>query len=153
MQTSFYFAHPTSMYHSVAERDIAARFREAVPGAEVENPNQKHHSEGYQREGMDYFLSVCDRQDGVFFAPHFDGSIGAGVAKEVDSFLKRGAPVFYFDPGQLAFQSLSGPHALAGFLVRDVDSTRTLLQAERALKSAGADPYRDLETYGRFARS
>jgi hypothetical protein len=94
MRTSFYFAHPVTMYDTPVERALEQRFRQQLPGAAVENPNQPHHSEAYKTGGMDYFVRVCDEQDGVFFAPFSEGSLGAGVYKEVESFLRRGAPAF-----------------------------------------------------------
>jgi hypothetical protein len=144
---SFYFAHPITMYDSGSERQISDRFRQRFPDVEVENPNQQHHSDGYKKGGMDYFVDLCNTQDGVFFATHSDGTVGAGVYKEVKSFLDRGAPAFYFDPEQLAFQGLSGPAALGAFAIRDVPSTRALIKEERAAKAAGQDPFATLETF------
>ncbi|MBI3928471.1 MAG: hypothetical protein HY319_23215 [Armatimonadetes bacterium] len=143
----FYFAHPTTMYDTPVEREIEAAFRRQFPGAEVENPNQPQHSEGYQREGMEYFVHLCDSLDGVFFAPHSEGSVGAGVAREVGSFADRHAPVQYFDPVRKEF--VTADDGLGRFNVLDVDHTRALIREERALKAAGQSPFDSLEGYGR----
>ena len=147
--SSFYFAHPTTMYDTGAERQLVARFQRSHPGVGVENPNQPQHGEGYAREGMDYFVHLCDRQDGVFYAPFADGTVGAGVAREVQSFLDRGAPVLEFDARTGDFVELSAEGRLEASKVRDVDGTRARLKQERAMKDSGQDPYRDLETFQR----
>lgn len=139
VRTSYYFAHPTSMYNTPVEKAIEERFRERFPDVEVENPNQPHHSEGYQREGMAYFVDLCDRQDGVFFAPHSNGSLGAGVVKEVQSFLDREAPVYRFNPVSGEFETVED---LSTFSTLSVDDTRALLKEERATK-----PFESMETY------
>lgn len=144
MVRNFYFAHPTSMYDTPVERLISQRFAREFPDTRVENPNQPHHSEGYQREGMDYFVHLCEAQDGVFFATHSDGSVGAGVAKEIASFSERHAPIYAFDPAQERFVQVND---LSGFSVLDVDHTRQTLAHERELKAAGADPFQNLETF------
>src|SRR4051812_20416503 len=92
-----YFAHPTSMYDTPVERQLQQRYLASHPGDVVENPNQPKHSEGYAAGGMDYFVGLCNQQDGVFFAPFANGKLGAGVAKEVNSFLEREAPVYEYD--------------------------------------------------------
>lgn len=143
---SFYFAHPTTMYDTGAERQLMARFQRSHPGIGVENPNKPEHSEGYARGGMDYFVGLCNSLDGVFYAPFADGTVGAGVAKEVQSFRDRGAPVLGYDAERGDFVELSPQAELE---VRDVDSTRARLKEERAMKEAGRDPYRDEETFRR----
>lgn len=140
-RTSFYFAHPTSMYNTPVERAIEQRFRDRFPDTDVENPNQPHHSEGYQREGMAYFVDLCDRQDGVFFAPHSNGSLGAGVVKEVQSFLDRDAPVYRYNALTGQFETVED---LATMSILSVDETRAMLREERAAK-----PFETLETYAR----
>lgn len=144
---SFYFAHPTTMYDTGAERQLMARFQRSHPGVGVENPNKPEHSEGYAKGGMDYFVQLCNSQDGVFYAPFADGTVGAGVAKEVQSFADRGAPVLEYDPRTGDFVELSPEARLGASQVRDVDSTRARLKQERAMKEAGQDPYRDEETF------
>lgn len=153
--SSFYFAHPTTMYDTGAERQLMARFQRSHPAIAVENPNKPEHSEGYAKGGMDYFVGLCDSLDGVFYAPFADGTMGAGVAKEVRSFLERGAPVLAYDPQKGDFVELS-PQArdscrdgdrIGSAKVRDVDATRARLKQERAMKEAGQDPYRDADTF------
>lgn len=147
MRTSFYFAHPVTMYDTPVERALEQRFRSQV-GAAVENPNQPHHSEAYKTGGMDYFVKVCDSQDGVFFAPFSEGSLGAGVYKEVESFLKRGAPVFQYQPETQDFKPV-GAQEVAELKVLNVEDSRALLKLERQLAAEGHSPYADLATYDR----
>ena len=148
MRTSFYFAHPVTMYDTPVERAMEQRFRSQRPGTEVENPNQPHHSEGYKQGGMDYFVQLCDRQDGVFFAPFSEGSLGAGVYKEVESFLKRGAPAFQYQPQTRDFKQVGAPE-VAALKVLKVDDSRAQLKLERQLAADGQSPYADLATYDR----
>lgn len=134
-----YFAHPTSMYDTPVERELQQRFQATHPGAEVENPNQPKHSEGYAAGGMDYFVSLCDQQDGTFFAPFANGKLGAGVAKEVHSFLEREAPVYEYDRKSGNFRQVE---SISQFSIMSVDETRAAIRKERA-----DSPYDDLQEY------
>ncbi|MBS2033789.1 hypothetical protein JST97_02325 [bacterium] len=134
-----YFAHPTSMYDTPVERELQNRYLQAHPGDSVENPNQPKHSEGYAAGGMDYFVSLCNQQDGAFFAPFGNGKLGAGVAKEVISFLDRNAPVYEFDRKSGDFRQVQ---SIGEFSVMSVDETRAAIRKERA-----ESPYQSLQDY------
>ena len=85
-----YYAHPISIYDTPQEqRDVAT-----LEGlGEVRNPNSKEDQEGYQKKGMDHFAGVVKSCDALAFRAFPDGSIPAGVAKEIGYFDGRG-PVF-----------------------------------------------------------
>lgn len=134
-----YFAHPTSMYNTPVERELQQRYQDAHPGDTVENPNQQKHSDGYAAGGMDYFVSLCNQLDGTFFAPFANGKLGAGVAKEVNSFLEREAPVYEYDRKNGTFREVE---SIAQFSVMSVDETRAAIRRERA-----DSPYDSLNEY------
>ena len=134
-----YFAHPTSMYDTPVERELQNRYLQSHPADSVENPNQPKHSEGYAAGGMDYFVSLCNEQDGTFFAPFANGKLGAGVAKEVNSFLEREAPVYEYDRKNGSFRQVE---SIGQFSVMSVDETRAAIKRERA-----DSPYDSLNEY------
>lgn len=153
---SFYFAHPVTQYGTPVENEVEHAFHERFPDARVENPNQPVHQEGFNRRarldpvgtdepGMSYFVDLCSRQDGVFFTTFSDGSVGAGVAREVGTFLARKAPVYYFNPRTREFTPT--PEGVKNFKVLSLDETRKNRTRERALIEKGQSPYVDLERY------
>ena len=150
MISSAYFAHPVSMYDTPVEKAIAGAFSARFPGCSVENPNQPQHSEGYRQGGMGYFVELCNQQDSVFFSSFADGAIGAGVAKEVQSFLDRKAPVYYFNARTQQFVSVP---ALKQFNILDVDDSRAHVRQEKSQLSTAENPYQSLERYGQLDRS
>ena len=80
-----YYAHSLHIYGKPQEeRDI--KLLEAL-GFEVENPNQQKHTDGYmampEGEGMQYFVDLVRTCDVLAFRAYPDGSIGAGVYKEI----------------------------------------------------------------------
>jgi len=77
-----YYAHPVSIYNTPQEeRDIQLL---TDLGFEVLNPNTPEHSEGYKMGGMDYFESIISKCDLVAFRAFPDGSVPAGVAREIE---------------------------------------------------------------------
>lgn len=88
----WYFAHPISDYDTCFEQIIVERLD---LHRIIENPNQPRHQEGYARWGMQHFLqNVLPSCCGCFFLAFPGGHIGAGVAQEVEYFLKQDLPVF-----------------------------------------------------------
>ena len=78
-----YYAHPISLFNTPQEdRDLA--LLEQL--GEVRNPNTPKDDEGYQEDGMEYFRGVVQSCDMLAFRVFPDGSIPAGVAKEIDYF-------------------------------------------------------------------
>ncbi|WP_142628101.1 hypothetical protein [Rhizobium sp. P007] len=84
-----YLAHPVTDYGAERQAAAVAALRkywvEEHPRQplEIENPDQPHHQEGYNREGMDYFKKVVESCDRLAFMRFPDGSIGAGVGREI----------------------------------------------------------------------
>jgi hypothetical protein len=87
-----YYAHPISIYNTPQERrDI--ELIESL-GFVVLNPNAPEHEAGYQREGMIYFENLLRQQaQTLFFRSFPDGSIPAGVAKEIAVVVEMNRPV------------------------------------------------------------
>lgn len=105
-----YYAHPVSLYGTKQEaRDVATL--EGL-GFQVINPNGPQHQIGYEEGGMDYFTRIVQACDAVAFRAFPDGSIGAGIAKEVRA--AEGKPVIEL-PSRVGGRALS------------VDDTREVL--------------------------
>jgi hypothetical protein len=93
MQT-VYFAHPISDYNTAYETWVMDQLRRIYPQCHFENPNQPHHQQGYQDQGMDYFINLCASLNACVFDTFPGGIVGSGVAKEVESFLTTGRPAW-----------------------------------------------------------
>lgn len=84
-----YLAHPVTDYGTQRQANALADLRkfydEQWPQVkmEIENPDQPHHQEGYYKEGMDYFKRIVESCDRLAFMRFPDGSIGAGVGREI----------------------------------------------------------------------
>jgi len=75
------YAHCQAIYGTLQEqRDV--KLLEAL-GFEVVNPSDSKHAEGYKHAGMDYSLTLIQEVDVVAFRALPDGSIPAGIAKEL----------------------------------------------------------------------
>ena len=103
MKLKLYFGHPINTYNTKLETRLLKIIIEQFPSGLwiIENPNQKHHQEGYQRwaketgKGMDYYyVEVLPECDGGVFLPFRDGQMGAGVFGEAETLWKRGYPIF-----------------------------------------------------------
>mgnify|MGYP001562707402 FL=1 len=100
MKGRIYFGHPINTYDTQLERFLLAQIAACFPNLEIENPNQKHHADGYRRysasggKGMDYYfrevLPACT--EGIFL-PFRDGAWGAGVFGEAKYLADRGCPI------------------------------------------------------------
>ena len=79
-----YYAHPLSTYNTAQEaRDI--EIIKAL-GVDVLNPNGPEHNEGYLREGMPSFVNLIRARCHLLcFRAFPDGSIPAGIAKEIEA--------------------------------------------------------------------
>lgn len=99
-----YFAHPISNYDTREELHIIAALQRA--GYEVVNPSDKQHQDRVEeiqaqhanrndgaRMVMEYFVDICRACEACVFQSFPDGSLGAGVVKEIQSFLDAGKPV------------------------------------------------------------
>ena len=94
-----YLAHPVTDYGTKRQADAIAYIREG--GFEVENPDQPHHQRGYEERGMDYFKEVVAACDGLVFLRFPDGSVGAGVGREIWWALKANKNVWELFGGRL----------------------------------------------------
>ncbi len=85
-----YYARPISLYNTKQEeRDL--QILNSVCDWVVVNPNKEELQEKYKSEGMDVFLAAVQDCDGLVFRSFQDGTISAGVKKEIDkaSFLGK----------------------------------------------------------------
>ena len=95
-QKKIYFAHPVSQYGTKVESDTIKHLEDL--GMKIINPNEPEHCEAYETQGMQYFIDLCNKCDGCIYTTFENGAIGAGVAKEIESFLERDLPVFLAIP-------------------------------------------------------
>ena len=107
-----YYAHPVSLYNTAQEqRDLALI---AQLGFEVVNPNSFECDSGYQaakaasptKDGMSYFTAIVQGCDLMVFRAFADGSIPAGVVKEIRDAQAQGKPVMEL-PSAIARRTLS----------------------------------------------
>ncbi len=86
-----YFAHPVTDYDTQWERDALSIIAQLydLDLWEIVNPNTPEHDAGYKARGMDYFFDLLETCHGIIWSPFPDGSVGAGVAKEVYTFTGR----------------------------------------------------------------
>jgi len=78
-----YYAHCITLYGTKQEeRDVDTL--ESL-GFDVLNPNASEYQKAYKNIGMKFFEDLVLRCDGVAFRGLPDGSIPAGVAKEIET--------------------------------------------------------------------
>lgn len=104
LKKRLYFGHPVNTYNTEIEKMLLHVIALHFPGHDIENPNKKHHQEGYKYykettgSGMNYFyelvLPFCD--SGIFL-PFRDGKWGAGVFGEALFFTERGQRIYEID--------------------------------------------------------
>ena len=119
-----YLAHPVTDYGGQRQATAVAILEAA--GYEVEIPDQPHHQTGYRLGGMDYFMRVVEGCNALAFLRFHDGSIGAGVGKEILAAQMAGIPVYDIGYGELTPDSNPTP-------VLSVDDTRAKLASIRSL--------------------
>lgn len=90
-----YFAHPISEYGTAFEEAVLTALKS--DWLEVENPNAPHHQEGYRQHGMAYFEGVIAGCDALAYLRFSDGTIGAGVGKEIAFAADAGKPIYEVD--------------------------------------------------------
>jgi hypothetical protein len=117
-----YFAHPITIYDTEKERRCIALIKEN--GHSVENPNQRHHHLAYKLRGMKHFDEVVESCDGVAFLRFSDGMISAGVAREIQTALRMGLPVFEIVNDELVVRQ-----SLVAGSVLSIDKTRLRIKA------------------------
>ncbi|RVO41324.1 hypothetical protein CN093_08640 [Sinorhizobium meliloti] len=126
-----YLAHPVSDYGT--ERQAATIDLLRSRGWQVENPDQPHHARAYKARGMQHFVEVVEDCDGLAFLRFPDRSIGAGVAKEIETALRRGLMVWDASSGQLESIGTMMPSP-----VLSVEETRAMLAA-RSNSTGGSE--------------
>ncbi len=91
MAQLIYFGHPVNTYNTKKESELIEIIEKNFPHLKVENPNQKHHQEGYKRFkqetgiGMNYyFQEVLPKMRAGIFLAFEDGMLGAGVYGEAE---------------------------------------------------------------------
>jgi hypothetical protein len=87
-----YYAHSIALYNTAQEKRDEATL-EAL-GFVVVNPNKPEHDTGYKARGMDYFEDVVRNCAALAFRANPDGSINAGVAREIEMATRFGMQVF-----------------------------------------------------------
>lgn len=100
MKMEVYFGHPINTYNTELESKLLKKIEEYFsPDWEIENPNQKHHQEGYKKHGMGYYLEkVLSKCKAGIFLPFRDGKWGAGVFKEAERLSELNCPIFMINP-------------------------------------------------------
>ncbi len=95
-----YFGHPITIYNTLKEAELIDRIQKMFGWFDVENPNQKHHQEGYKRyedkdeRGMDYFFKeVLPKMNAGIFLPFDDGMFGTDVFEEAEFIFKNKKPI------------------------------------------------------------
>ena len=100
IRPKIYYAHCMALYGTDQEKNDLKTLREL--GVKVVNPNSPKYRKTVERmkrnnrsgsQIMDYFISVVKKCNGVAFRALSDGSLSAGVAKEIDAMRKKGGVI------------------------------------------------------------
>ncbi len=106
MRPKIFFSHPVNTYNTPLEAFLLQKIAEHFPQYDVENPNQPHHQEGYERykrergNGMAYYYEevLPDCGAGGVHLPFRDGKYGAGVFGEAVRLDRLACPVWSISP-------------------------------------------------------
>jgi len=122
-----YFAHPVVSYDTPLEEETIAYVRRYL-GSEcvIVNPNSDEHHRAYAAtKSMDYFVKLAESCEVCVFLSFSDGYIGAGVAKEVDSFFARfGLEAKVFEYERIGKLLVARRHSCLASRVLSVGETR-----------------------------
>lgn len=99
-----YYAHCIAIYDTAQEDRDLTTIRQL--GYEPVNPNCPECAEGYKKEGMAFFKKFVDECYVIVFRALPDGAIPAGVASEIEYFVRVGKPVIEL-PSQMSRRVLS----------------------------------------------
>jgi hypothetical protein len=92
-----YYAHCIAIYGTPQEdRDVATL---RALGLEVFTPNSEECARGYQALGMEFFRDLVAKQDVFAFRAMPDGSIPAGVGRELEWAKLYGKPIIELTSG------------------------------------------------------
>ena len=96
-----YFGHPINFYNTPKEIELLEVIERNFPQYSIENPNQPHHQNGYQRfkaergNGMKYYFEeVLPKMNAGIFLTFEDGMFGIGVFGEAEFISSRGNPIW-----------------------------------------------------------
>lgn len=78
-----YFARPISQYGNNQDKRDIELIRSM--GFEILDPNSKFYEEAYKSRGMSVFTDLVANCDGLIFRSFVDGTIGAGMVKEINT--------------------------------------------------------------------
>lgn len=92
-----YLAHPITDYGTPRQAEAIAALE--ARGFQVVNPDAPEHEAGYRQQGMAYFTNLVEACGALAFLRFPGGSIGAGVAKEIQAALGLRLPVYDMDRG------------------------------------------------------
>lgn len=93
---TIYYAHSLNLYDTNQEgRDLHTLNKIG----EVINPNEDEHQIGYKVDGMDYFKELIGKCDLLAFRAHPDGSIPAGIFKEINFAKENFTPILEIPSG------------------------------------------------------
>lgn len=121
-----YFAHPINTYGDQIEKYAIDAIHRLYPNCTILNPNTIENQICYQKYGMDFFKELVLMCDRVIVLPFSDGSIGAGISKEVQWAINAGIKVILLHP----FNSIEEIFDLKSHRVLTVDETRSVLQGQ-----------------------
>jgi hypothetical protein len=95
-----YLAHPVTDYGGSERQQRALR---AIVGEHIDpvNPDGRKHQRGYKKHGMNYFLKLVAECDLLAFMRFPNGSIGAGVAKEIAKARELGICIYDVSTGEM----------------------------------------------------
>jgi len=101
-----YFGHPINFYNVPKESELIEIIKKRFPKFSLENPNQPHHQENYQRykketgRGMNYyFQEVLPKMDAGIFLSFEDGNFGIGVFGEAEFLFNQRKPIWEINLG------------------------------------------------------
>ena len=97
MIPTIYFAHPINTYDTILEK-MAIEHIKTIGECNILNPNAEEHQRGYELEGMVYFKRLVQSCDRCYVLPFSDGSIGAGIHKEIEWAMEAGIKCVYMKP-------------------------------------------------------
>lgn len=138
-----YLAHPITDYGT--ERQEKAIALIGAMGWQVENPDQQHHAKAYQEHGMQHFVDLVEDCDGLAFLRFQGGDIGAGVAKEIETALRRGLMVWDISSGKMENIGTMMP-----FPVLSVEETRKRIADIRRVREIVDEAFREAQSCGYY---
>ncbi len=130
MKNRIYFGHPINTYDTELETQLLEKIAIVFPEFDIENPNQRHHQEGYRHwkektgSGMDYyFKKVLPECRAGIFLPFRDGAWGAGIFGEAEFLASHDCPIY-----QITAEGLISQVNLSEIWALTIEETRTRIR-------------------------